>query len=64
MQGIRPSRLTDRELARYAELLITDQGLPKEWAEELLQRFEEKVLNQYPAPETHNPLRSSKNPIT
>lgn len=62
MQGIQPSRLTDRELVRYAELM-NNNGLPKEWADELIKRFDEKMfgpLETTPKPKRFDPFAFKK----
>lgn len=46
MQGIQPSRLTNRELVRYAEWAMTAQGLPAEWGHELIKRLNEATGNK------------------
>lgn len=47
MPGIQPRNLTDRELVRYAELM-NNNGLPKEWADELIKRFEKTWEDRNP----------------
>lgn len=44
MQGLQPQSLTDKELAHYAGLM-RPQDVPPAWVEELIKRFEERVLN-------------------
>jgi hypothetical protein len=47
MHGVRPETLTDRELERYAYLALNAEGgLPKPFAEELLKRFSDRVLEE------------------
>ena len=50
MCGVRPEGLTDRELEKYAYLAMTAEGLPKAYAEELLKRFSERVMEEYRHP--------------
>ena len=47
MFSVQPSNLTDKELIRYADQLLAQEILPKEWQEEILKRLE-KLLHSEP----------------
>lgn len=49
MQGIRPEALSNEELLKYAHLKNVD-GLPKDWADALIKRFEAYIDQQELAP--------------
>ena len=46
MFSVQPSQLTDRELARYADQLIAQGQLNKEWQEEIVKRLEKLLYEE------------------
>lgn len=43
MFSVQPSKLTDKELVRYADIMLADGKLPVEWQEEIIKRLEDLV---------------------
>lgn len=41
MFSVSPTHLTDKELVRYADQLLIQGQLPKEWQEEIIKRLEQ-----------------------
>jgi hypothetical protein len=46
MFSVQPSHLTDKELVRYADMLLDQGQLNKEWQEELIKRFEQLLHSE------------------
>lgn len=44
MFSVHPSNLNDKELVRYADMLLAEGKLPVEWQEEIIKRLED-LLN-------------------
>jgi hypothetical protein len=43
MFSVQPSKLTDKELVRYADSMLAEGKLPVEWQEEIIKRLEDLV---------------------
>jgi hypothetical protein len=43
MFSIHPSKLTDKELVRYADIMLSEGKLPVDWQEEIIKRLETLV---------------------
>jgi Ni,Fe-hydrogenase III small subunit len=46
MFSVQPSHLTDKELVRYADQLLAQGQLTKEWQEEIIKRFEQLIHDE------------------
>lgn len=46
MFSVQPSNLTDSELIRYADMLLDEGKLGKEWQEEILKRLERLIHSE------------------
>jgi hypothetical protein len=44
MFSVHPSNLSDKELVRYADMMLAEGKLPVEWQEEIIKRLED-LLN-------------------
>lgn len=43
MFSVHPSKLTDKELVRYADMMLAEGKLPTDWQEEIIKRLEDLV---------------------
>jgi hypothetical protein len=43
MFSVQPNFLNDKELVRYADMLLAEGKLPVEWQEEIIKRLEDLV---------------------